>query len=122
MYSIQNRQKRTWIIPAIFKADGAALFEHVNIAPGTSALVNSEHWDSVAKGNLVIEALLTERSLVVDRAERAKGNLHSDELSNPASPKAPEELTDKDDRVKIESKVEVKEVVVDDAPAEVKRK
>lgn len=123
MYKIQNRMKRTWIVPATFKEHNAIAFEHVNLAPGASALVSVEHWDEVKKGNQVIEALLTERHLVVTKAGKEVRDLSADELANPKSPTAPEELTEKDDRVTIESKVEIKEVELkDDAPAEGKSK
>jgi hypothetical protein len=115
MLSIQNRMKRLWTIPATFKTDGAAAFEHVNIEPGSSALVNEDHWGQVSKGNLVIEALLTERSLVVTKTKKA--DLDADELANPASPVAPEDLTAKDERATIESKVELKEIVLDEPTA-----
>lgn len=112
MLSIQNRMKRLWTIPATFKPDGAAAFEHVNIEPGASALVNDDHWAQVSKGNKVIEALLTERSLVVSKSKKA--DLEADELANPASPVAPEELTAKDERAHIESQVELKEITLDE--------
>lgn len=112
MLSIQNRMKRLWTIPATFKTDGAAAFEHVNIEPGASALVNDDHWAQVSKGNKVIEALLTERSLVVSKSKKA--DLEADELANPASPVAPEELTAKDERAHIESQVELKEINLDE--------
>lgn len=112
MLSIQNRMKRLWTIPATFKTDGAAAFEHVNIEPGASALVNDDHWAQVSKGNKVIEALLTERSLVVSKSKKA--DLEVDELANPASPVAPEELTAKDERAHIESQVELKEITLDE--------
>ena len=112
MLSIQNRMKRLWTIPATFKPDGAAAFEHVNIEPGASALVNDDYWAQVSKGNKVIEALLTERSLVVSKSKKA--DLEADELANPASPVAPEELTAKDERAHIESQVELKEITLDE--------
>ncbi|MNN03072.1 hypothetical protein D3C81_1157480 [compost metagenome] len=119
MYSIQNRMKRLWTVPAMFRADGSAAFEHVNIAPGTSAFVNDDHWAHVSKGNKVIEALLTERSLVVTKGEKQKADIvEAEELQNPASPAAPADLTEGDARVKLESQVELKEVELkDDAPA-----
>ncbi|MNC74193.1 hypothetical protein D3C75_1255070 [compost metagenome] len=84
----------------------------MNIEPGASALVNDDHWAQVSKGNKVIEALLTERSLVVSKSKKA--DLEADELANPASPVAPEELTAKDERAHIESQVELKEIVLDE--------
>jgi hypothetical protein len=120
MYSIQNRMKRTWIVPATFKPDNSVSFDSVNIAPGASALVGDEHWAHVSKGNHVIEALLTERHLVVTSADKSKRDIDKAELQNPKSPKAPDDLTEKDARVNIETKVELKEVALkdDDAPAE----
>lgn len=121
MYSIQNRMKRTWIVPATFKPDNSVSFDSISIAPGSSAFVQDEHWDGIKKGNQVVEALLTSRSLVVTKAkeDKAPRTLDESELKNPESPKAPEELTEKDDRVHIDSKVELKTVELkDDAPAE----
>lgn len=115
MLIIQNRMKRVWTIPAMFKADGSAAFEHINLAPGASEPVNEDHWAFVSKGNQVIEALLTERSLVVTKSKKA--DLEADELSNPPSPVAPAELTEKDERAKIESKVELKEIDLDEPAA-----
>jgi len=123
MYSIQNRMKRTWIVPATFKPDNSVSFDNVNIAPGSSALVQDDHWDLVKKGNQVVEALLTSRHLVVTKAGKETRELEADELKNPKSPVAPDELKEEDPRVNIESKVELKEVELkDDAPAEVTRK
>lgn len=123
MYSIQNRMKRTWVVPATFKADNAVAFGHVNIAPGGSAFVQDDHWEGVSKGNQVIEALLTSRHLVVTKGEKLKRDVDADELKNPTPAKAPDDLTEKDDRVNIESKVELKEVALkDDGPTEGKSK
>jgi hypothetical protein len=125
MYSIQNRMKRTWIVPATFKPDNSVSFDSISIAPGSSAFVQDEHWDSIKKGNQVVEALLTGRNLVVTKAkeDKAARALDADELKNPKSPEAPEDLTEKDDRVQIDSKVELKTVELkDDAPAEVQPK
>lgn len=125
MYSIQNRMKRTWIVPATFKPDNSVSFDNINIAPGGSAFVQDDHWNLVAKGNQVVEALLTQRHLVVTKAkdDKAARALEAAELKNPSSPVAPDDLTEKDDRVIIDSKVELKEVdLKDDAPAEVTRK
>lgn len=125
MYSIQNRMKRTWIVPATFKPDNSVSFDNINIAPGGSAFVQDDHWNLVAKGNQVVEALLTMRHLVVTKAKDDKKarDVDADELKNPAPAKAPDDLTEKDDRVIIDSKVELKEVELkDDAPAEVTRK
>lgn len=119
MLIIQNRQKRTWTIPPMFKPDGSAAFEHINLEPGKSEPVNEEHWKYVSTGNQVIEALLTERSLVVSKAK--KSDLDAEELANPASPVAPAELTEQDERAKIESKVELKEIDLDE-PAQGKGK
>lgn len=115
MLIIQNRQKRVWTIPAMFKPDGSPAFEHINLNPGASEVVNEDHWAYVSKGNQVIEALLTERSLVVSKTK--KGDLDADELANPASPVAPSDLTDQDPRAKIESKVELKEITLDEPAA-----
>lgn len=112
MFMIQNRQKRLWTIPPMFKPDGSAAFEHVNLAPGASEPVHEEHWEFVSKGNLVIEALLTGRHLVVSKTKKA--DLEADDLANPAMPQAPAELTEQDDRAKIESKVEMKEIDLDE--------
>lgn len=119
MLIIQNRQKRMWTIPPMFKPDGSAAFEHVNLAPGASEPVNEEHWAFVSKGNQVIEALLTGRHLVVSKTK--KSDLDADELANPAMPEAPADLTEQDERAKIESKVELKEIDLDE-PAQGKGK
>lgn len=112
MLIIQNRQKRLWTIPPVFKADNSYAFEPVNLEPGTSTPVNEDHWAYVSKGNLVIEALLTGRHLVVSKAKKA--DVDVDELENPAPPVAPSELTEEDPRAKIESKVELKEIDLDE--------
>lgn len=119
MLMIQNRQKRLWTIPALFKEDGSAAYEHINIAPGASEPINEDHWAFVSKGNQVIEALLTGRHLVVSKSKKA--DLDTDDLINPSMPEAPADLTDKDDRVKVESKVELKEIDLDE-PAQGKGK
>lgn len=121
MYSIQNRMKRTWIVPATFKPDNSVSFDNINIAPGGSAFVQDDHWNLISKGNHVVEALLTQRHLVVTKAkdDKVARALEAEELKNPKSPEAPEDLTEKDDRVNIESNVELKEVALkDDGPAE----
>lgn len=115
MLMIQNRMKRLWTVPGTFKPDGAPAFQHVNIEPGSSASVDEDHWSYVSKGNQVIEALLTERSLVVTKTKKA--DLEEEERANPASPAAPAELTEQDDRAKIESKVELKEIDLDEPVA-----
>ena len=122
MYAIQNRQKRTWIVPPVHaKILGQPdHFKSVAIEPGDTALVNAEHWDAIKKDNKVIEALLTGRHLVVTQPGAVK-DVHVDELQNHASPVAPSDLTEKDDRVNLTSKVELKEVTLkneDDAPKE----
>lgn len=124
MISIQNRQKRLWIIPAVFGDNNQPVFKSVPVEPGTSALVDQQHWEQVSKGNKVIEALVGMRSLVVTRSGKAREDIQdAEELANPASPVAPADLTEKDDRVQVESKVELKEVdLKDDAPAQGKGK
>ena len=125
MYSIQNRMKRTWVVPATFKPDNSVSFDNINIAPGSSAFVQDDHWNLVAKGNQVVEALLTMRHLIVTKAKDDKKarDVDADELKNPTPAKAPDDLTEKDDRVNIESKVELKEVELkDDGPTEGKSK
>ena len=120
MYSIQNRQKRTWTIPPVHakEAGAAELFKPVNINPGESVLVDEAHWDSVKAGNRVIEALLTGRHLVVTRAGKV-AEVEPEELANPKSPEAPEELSERDERLKLETKTEMVEVALkDDAPRE----
>lgn len=119
MYMIQNRQKRLWTIPPMFKPDGSAAYEHVNLEPGSSASVHEEHWEFVSKGNQVIEALLTGRHLVVSKSKKA--DLEAEELANPAMPEPPAELTEQDDRARIESNVELKEIDLDE-PTPGKRK
>jgi hypothetical protein len=124
MISIQNRQKRLWIIPAVFGSNNQPVFKSVPVEPGTSALVDEQHWDQVAKGNKVIEALVGMRSLVVTRSGKVREDIQdAEELANPVSPAAPADLTEKDDRVHVESKVELKEVdLKDDAPTQGKGK
>ena len=123
MISIQNRQKRLWVIPAVFGSNNQPVFKSVPVEPGTSALVDEQHWDQVAKGNKVIEALVNMRSLVVTRSGKTKPDVDAEELQNPTSPEAPADLTEKDDRVKVETKVELKEIdLKDDAPAQGKGK
>lgn len=122
MYSIQNRQKRAWTVPPVHSLIAGAPEQHkpVTINPGDSALVQEEHWDSVKKGNRVIEALLTGRHIVVTQAGKV-ASVDVDELANPKAPVAPEELTEKDDRVKLDTKTELKEITLkseDDAPRE----
>lgn len=112
MLMIQNKQKRQWIIPAMFKADGSAAYEHISLEPGASAPIEEDHWNFVSKGSQVIEALLTGRHLVVSKTKKA--DLTEDELANPAMPEAPDELTAQDTRAKIESKVELKEIDLDE--------
>lgn len=112
MFMIQNKQKRQWTVPAMFKPDGSAAFEHVTIEPGASAPVNEDHWEFVSKGNQVIEALLTGRHLVVSKQKKA--DVEADDLANPASPEAPVDLTAQDERATIESKVELKEIDLDE--------
>lgn len=119
MLMIQNKQKRQWIVAAMFKPDGSAAYEHITLEPGESKPIEEDHWNFVSKGNPVIEALLTGRHLVVSKVKKA--GIEADELANPASPEAPAELTDEDPRAKIESKVELKEIDLDE-PAQGKGK
>ena len=112
MFMIQNKQKRQWIVAAMFKPDGSAAYEHITLEPGESKPIEEDHWNFVSKGNPVIEALLTGRHLVVSKAKKA--DIEADELANPASPEAPADLTDEDPRAKIESKVELKEIDLDE--------
>lgn len=124
MISIQNRQKRLWVIPAVFGTNNQPVFKSVPVEPGTSALVDEQQWDQVAKGNKVIEALVNMRALVVTRSGKIREDVQdAEELQNPASPTAPADLTEKDDRVKVEAKVELKEIdLKDDAPTQGKGK
>jgi translation initiation factor IF-1 len=120
MYSIQNRQKRAWTVPPVHATILGAPETHkpVTINPGDVAMVKAEHWDAVKKGNRVIEALLTGRHLVVTTMGKTAA-VDVEELANPKSPAAPEELTDQDDRVKLTTKTEMVEVSLkDDAPKE----
>ncbi|MOA11734.1 hypothetical protein D3C78_1316890 [compost metagenome] len=120
MYSIQNRQKRAWTIPPVSGAGLGApeIHKPITINPGDSALVSEEHWEAIKRGNRVVEALLTGRHLVVTAAGKVAA-VEVDELKNAPSPLAPDELTEKDDRVKLESKTELKEVSLDsDGPRE----
>lgn len=116
MISIQNRQKRLWVIPTVFGENNQPAFKSIPVEPGASALVDEQHWDQVAKGNKVIEALVNMRALVVTRSGKAREDVQdADELQNPAAPTAPADLTEKDDRVKVDTKVELKEVELKDA-------
>lgn len=115
MLMIQNKQKRQWTVPAMFKPDGSAAFAHITLEPGASAPIEEDHWNFVSKGNQVIEALLTGRHLVVSKAKKA--DVDAEELANPASPEAPADLTEQDERAKIESKVELKEIDLDEPAA-----
>lgn len=123
MYSIQNRQKRAWTIPPVSASaqlGAPEVHKPITINPGDSVIVKAEHWDAVKKGNLVIEALLTGRHIVVTAPNKERA-VEVDELLNPKAPVAPEELTEKDDRVKIETKTELKEITLksdDDAPTQ----
>jgi hypothetical protein len=119
MLIIQNKQKRQFIIAPMFKPDGSAAYEHITLEPGESKPIEEDHWNFIAKGNQVIEALLTGRHLVVSKTK--KGDVEAEDLANPASPVAPAELTEQDERAKIESQVELKEIDLD-APAQGKGK
>lgn len=110
MYAIQNRQKRTWTIPPLWTPDlSKEQFASVTIFPGDTVLVEEEHWDKVKQGNQVIEALLTGRFIVVTSPGKVV-DVEVDELKNHASPVAPSELSEKDDRLQIDFKSEIKEV------------
>lgn len=110
---ITNKQKRAWIVPAI---EG---FSDVILNPGQVGNVPDDHWNTLRKGNRVIEALLANRLLTIGSV-----SVDVDELENPESPKAPEELTQAptDSGVTLEKKdreiIELK--TGGDAPAEVK--
>lgn len=112
MFMIQNKQKRQWIVAAMFKPDGSAAYDHITLEPGESKPIEEDHWNFVSKGNPVIEALLTGRHLVVSKSKKA--DIEADDLANPASPEAPADLTDEDPRAKVESKVELKEISLDE--------
>lgn len=99
MYSITNKMQRAWIVPA--SAD--TLHKFVPIDPGQTVRVEKAHWDEIRKGNAVIDALLSGRHIVVKTGSGIV-DVHGDELTNPASPKAPEELAVVDESVKVESK------------------
>lgn len=108
---ITNRQKRTWIVPP------AAGFDSVIINPGQGADVPNEQWEAVRKDNRVIEALLSQRALTIGSA-----SIDVEDLENPTSPQAPEELTDgpTDSSVTLEKvNREIVEVSTGNAPAEV---
>lgn len=111
-YNITNRQRRAWIIPATANASHPS----IPVDAGQTVQVDAEHWDTVRKGNLVIDALLTERHLVVTQASAAPLAVDAEELSNPASPEAPAVLDTPLDGVAVESKgVEVVETPEADA-------
>lgn len=112
-FTVTNRQKRAFIIPAVFGAENQPVHTAVTLNPGESKPIQDEHWNHVSKGNKVIEALLTGRHLVVNRGNK-EVTVDLDDLTNPKSVTAPEELKEKDDRVKIDSKVELKEVNLDE--------
>lgn len=118
MYAVQNRQKRTWVVPEV--QTNSARHAAVFIEPGDTALVQDDQWDHVKKGNAVIAALLSSRALVVT-APGAVKDVHVDELANPKSPAAPDELKQSDERVEVTTKTELKEVALNDAPAEAKK-
>lgn len=113
MFTVTNRQKRAFIIPGVFGGDNQPINAAITINPGQSVPIDDEHWKTISKGNKVIEALLTGRHLVVNRGTKEVA-VDSDELENPKQATAPEELKEKDDRVKIDSKVELKEVNLDE--------
>lgn len=113
MLTVTNRQKRAFIIPGVFGGDNQPINAAITINPGQSVPIDEEHWKTISKGNKVIEALLTGRNLVVNRGNKSVV-VDSDELENPKQASAPEELKEKDDRVKIDSKVELKEVSLDE--------
>lgn len=113
MFTVTNRQKRAFIIPGVFGGDNQPINAAITINPGQSVPIDDEHWKTISKGNKVIEALLTGRHLVVNRGTKEVA-VDSDELENPKQATAPEELKEKDDRVKIDSKVELKEVSLDE--------
>lgn len=113
MFTVTNRQKRAFIIPGVFGGDNQPINAAITINPGQSVPIDDEHWKTISKGNKVIEALLTGRHLVVSRGTKEVA-VDSDELENPKQASAPEELKEKDDRVKIDSKVELKEVNLDE--------
>lgn len=113
MFTVTNRQKRAFIIPGVFGGDNQPINAAITINPGQSVPIDDEHWKTISKGNKVIEALLTGRHLVVNRGNKEVA-VDSDELENPKQATAPEELKEKDDRVKIDSKVELKEVNLDE--------
>lgn len=113
MFTVTNRQKRAFIIPGVFGGDNQPINAAITINPGQSVPIDDEHWKTISKGNKVIEALLTGRHLVVNRGTKEVA-VDSDELENPKQATAPEELKEKDDRVKLDSKVELKEVNLDE--------
>ncbi len=112
MYAIQNRMKRSFIIPPV-----EGKHKNIPLSPMETALVDEEHWDTVKHKNTVIDALLSGRHLVVTASGKEK-SIEADETANPASPVAPADVTEKVDGVTIESKVEVKEFDLGDEPAE----
>lgn len=116
MFTVTNRQKRAFIIPGVFGGDNQPINAAITINPGQSVPIDDEHWKTISKGSKVIEALLTGRHLVVNRGTKEVA-VDSDELENPKQASAPEELKEKDDRVKIDSKVELKELNLDEPAA-----
>jgi len=115
-FTVTNRQKRAFIIPGVFGSENQPVHAAITVNPGQSVPITDEHWAQVSKGNQVIEALLTGRHLVVTRGNKEVA-VDADELANPKQASAPEELKEKDDRVKIDSKVELKEVNIDEPKA-----
>lgn len=121
MFKITNRMKRLWNLPGT----PDQRFPAVSIGPGETVEVDSEQWGAIVRDNPVIAALLAERSLVVG-ADNPQ--VDSEELTNPPSPSAPEELTaePENEKVKVDLKpVQVLEIDTEpktDGPAEVKPK
>ncbi len=119
MYAIQNRMKRTFIIPGIDAPDNSkTLHKLLTLEPGDTGLIEEGHWDYVKKGNQVIEALLTGRHLVVTNSANAMPEIHVDDLANPAIAEAPQELSEPVEGVTLETKTELKEITLDDGPKE----
>ena len=107
---ITNAQERVFTIPGT--ADGK--FLPLSINAGAHEEIDSEHWNTVRKGNQVLEALVAGRFLIPSN-DYPRDRPH---LSNPETAAPPAELAEEEDGlVKRETKKRDR-IVIDPAAAD----
>ncbi|MPW31951.1 hypothetical protein F9L16_23640 [Agarivorans sp. B2Z047] len=119
---VLNKQRRTFVVPQTSNDKGHKS-KAVSILPGAYASIEDEIWNQL-KTNKAIQALITQRRLVVSDSETKakKEDVSLESLDNAESKGAPEELNQElDERLTLDSSVAEVDAPKSDAPASTKR-